>query len=760
MRSWLSVSVGLLGACGPAPLTVQAPCDVPPTLALQAAPDGVAPGQPGLFEVRVDNGCDRPAPVSAELDGAAAFTLAEVPRQMDGQDVVRVAFAASSLGTYEARLTVTVGQAPATVELRATVASDADGDGFDGVLAGGEDCDDTDPDAFPGAPERGNAQDDDCDGWIDEDQVGRDDVRITEVFARPSAGDLRRSLWVEVYNASTTVRYLDGWTVRLGASDLVVEGGSSVEPGRYAVLALEPQAVSAAGVTDARPLEGEAPAPGWRGAELRIEAVVWRGDGVMDEAFVPGRSLGVSGIDANPDVAANWCSATSRMPSRERGTPGAPNDACALADLDEDSDGFSPATGDCDDGDPQVRPGAIERWNRRDDDCDGTIDVLTTLDAGGGLVADRLVWSDWAQHGDFDADGFGRVFLASDTRTVRMYGDGELLDPTTARYSTIRFYAVGEGTRATDNPWAPPTWPDLDDDGVSDAIFYASERTGRDHVFIWSGEPGGGSSLYADLVLHGDGSRAHAWTGAHADVDGDGRPSLLRRHEEGALYLDDVDGLTGVVSADDLTSPGWEGAALGWTRTGDFDGDGYDDVIVEREREELRWHVDLELIRGDRSASGDPTDPDLVLERVYYTATDDMRRPDVDLDGDGDVDLLAATPDRTALLLFDADGSGRLTVPDADGTLPPTTLRRPVTDDLDGDGQADLILSPYDAGAYRHHVVYGPISLTGGTIETLGQGSFDGSSQMLVVDVDGDGDRDVMQHLYGADAWTLLPFLD
>src|SRR5437667_6101568 len=60
--------------------------------------------------------------------------------------------------------------------------TDADGDGYgnsrDGVLAcsqpadhvlGGGDCNDTDPFAFPGAAERCNAADDDCDGTIDEE---------------------------------------------------------------------------------------------------------------------------------------------------------------------------------------------------------------------------------------------------------------------------------------------------------------------------------------------------------------------------------------------------------------------------------------------------------------------------------------------------------------------------------------------------------------------------------------------------------------
>ena len=49
--------------------------------------------------------------------------------------------------------------------------SDVDGDGFDAVSAGGEDCDDTDPGVSPEAEERCNDVDDDCDGDVDEDAL-------------------------------------------------------------------------------------------------------------------------------------------------------------------------------------------------------------------------------------------------------------------------------------------------------------------------------------------------------------------------------------------------------------------------------------------------------------------------------------------------------------------------------------------------------------------------------------------------------------
>jgi hypothetical protein len=42
--------------------------------------------------------------------------------------------------------------------------------------------------------------------------------------------------------------------------------------------------------------------------------------------------------------------------------------------LDQDFDGYSPSMGDCDDSNPSVYPGAIELADALDNDCDGTID--------------------------------------------------------------------------------------------------------------------------------------------------------------------------------------------------------------------------------------------------------------------------------------------------------------------------------------------------------------------------------------------------
>ncbi len=66
------------------------------------------------------------------------------------------------------------------------------------------------------------------------------------------------------------------------------------------------------------------------------------------------------------------------------------------------------------------------------------------------------------------------------------------------------------------------------------------------------------------------------------DFDGDGNPDLLRIGNNGSLNLFQGDGAGGIPSRGTVIGSGWIHQTRNAYSTGDFDGDGNSDVILER----------------------------------------------------------------------------------------------------------------------------------------------------------------------------------
>lgn len=71
---------------------------------------------------------------------------------------------------------------------------------------------------------------------------------------------------------------------------------------------------------------------------------------------------------------------------------------------DADTDGYTPGTGDCNDQDPDVNPGMPEvPGNLKDDDCDGVVDEGSSSQSGPGLKINEV---DYVQSGGGSNDEF------------------------------------------------------------------------------------------------------------------------------------------------------------------------------------------------------------------------------------------------------------------------------------------------------------------------------------------------------------------
>ena len=263
---------------------------------------------------------------------------------------------------------------------------DADGDGYgsgeaeqicdppEGFVANAEDCDDLDPGAFPGAEEVCNERDDNCDGTVDEE--------VTKRFYTDADGDN----WGLTDSPVDACERPKGTAIQRGDCD---DENEAVHPAAVELCnGLDDDCDTETDeddAADALTWHRDADTDGYGDPSATTEACQVPSGYVDDDTDCDDTDATINPdtpwyLDYDGDSYGNidWSTASCTQPS-----------------------GYVADDTDCDDTNADSYPGADETCDGEDDDCDGTIDEDDAIDV--------LTW-----YADSDSDGYGDASVSDE----------------------------------------------------------------------------------------------------------------------------------------------------------------------------------------------------------------------------------------------------------------------------------------------------------------------------------------------------------
>ena len=355
-----------------------------------------------------------------------------------------------------------------------------------------------------------------------------------------------------------------------------------------------------------------------------------------------------------------------------------------------------------------------------------------TLTLGQGMFAiifDRADPSYTASDIDTSADGARGVHVAD------MDGDGDLdivlastFDDTIAWYendgAADPSWTASDITTTFDNPWGVYV-DDVDGDGDLDVV----SAVANDDTIAWSENDGAADPSWTTSEIA---TTAINPRNVHvADMDGDGDLDVV------ATSLDDD--TVSWYENDGADDPSWTAADIDTNSDGafgvyvdDMDDDGDLDIVIGSAYDDtIAWY--------ENDGAADPS----WTKSAIDTSADGARNLHVgDMDGDGDLDIVAASADDDTIAWYENDGAANpaWTKSVIDSSLDAALSVYPA--DLDGDGDLDIV----SASAFDHTIAWyqndgaADPSWSGTDITTSATGARD----VFVGDMDGDGDLDIV----------------
>lgn len=358
-----------------------------------------------------------------------------------------------------------------------------------------------------------------------------------------------------------------------------------------------------------------------------------------------------------------------------------------------------------------------------DMDGDGDVDVLSASSSD-----DRIAW--YANNG---AGQFGAQQVVSNSLEnpllvvagdVDQDGDMDVVGSGSAADRLEYWANSGTGqyggsylvaTSETSNPIMSCV-VDLNGDGSLDVVVVSN----ADAKLSWYPNEGDGNMGPQQVVATAPGMRfAHP-----ADVDGDGDMDLFSINPPGSGFGLSMNNGSGQFGARiDLG----EVPLLYMITTGDMNGDGHTDILFGVVDED---GVKVALNNGDGTFQMPAFDFGTTSERMVMLA---------DIEEDGDLDIVIADPWVDQYQWYANDGSGTFGQAQLIGTLSASTMSELFWEDMNGDGNKDLVSATDD----NDLIAYYP-NLGGGNFgPEVFIATLNGPRGVDIVDLDGDGDNDV-----------------
>ncbi len=287
--------------------------------------------------------------------------------------------------------------------------ADLDGDGFrdcnDPEHPELTDCDDNDPDTYPGATEVCDGKDNDCDGTIpvDEQDADGDGVWLCSAGGIPDCDDTDPARYPgadEICDGKDND--CDG-QVGTGETDADADGHFACPDG-------------GSDCDDADPLT-------YQGADEACDGKDNDCDGVVpeDESDQDGDTFRVCHGDCDDTSPVTYPGADEICDGLDNDCDGEP---AATENEDRDSDGYTACGGDCDDTNPRIHPGADEVFDGKDNDCNGAVDDVPCVDIDG----DGYPREECEGSFEVDCNDFDDTVYPGASEGVRLGGPGSPLE--------------------------------------------------------------------------------------------------------------------------------------------------------------------------------------------------------------------------------------------------------------------------------------------------------------------------------------------